>query len=237
MQAAGGTTPYAWSLASGSLPPGLALDAGTGAITGTPTASGTFGFTARVTDALGGEDTQALSIPVAGLVTVTQPPSSTTILAGALRAGGALEPGRRRQRVPRGELDDVGDAHERLVRDVHGRHERPFEPPRELHGQELAHVHAGRLDLALDDELVGAAQLAFGRDERGRRSPNLAPGGSAADYVSGAAGDGEVRVRVRCRRSGASFFTSGDLLRIGYVRPDAVATAVGPRLLRLGPVG
>ena len=59
---------------------------------------------------------------------------------------------------------------------------------------------------------------------------NLAPSGTLANYVSGTTGDGDVRVRVRCRRSSPSFFASGDLLRISYVRPAGFATAVGPRL-------
>ncbi|HWP43417.1 MAG TPA: putative Ig domain-containing protein, partial [Blastocatellia bacterium] len=48
--AAGGTPPYTWSLASGSLPEGLTLNAGTGAITGTPRESGTFIVTISVRD-------------------------------------------------------------------------------------------------------------------------------------------------------------------------------------------
>ncbi len=46
----GGATPYTWSVSTGSLPPGLALDPATGAITGTPTANGSYTFTLQVTD-------------------------------------------------------------------------------------------------------------------------------------------------------------------------------------------
>jgi hypothetical protein len=46
----GGATPYTWSLIGGSLPPGLSLNATSGAITGTPTAGGTSSFTVEVTD-------------------------------------------------------------------------------------------------------------------------------------------------------------------------------------------
>jgi len=51
--ASGGVTPYTWTLATGSnLPPGLTLTSGTPSVTisGTPTATGTFQFTLKVTD-------------------------------------------------------------------------------------------------------------------------------------------------------------------------------------------
>jgi hypothetical protein len=48
--ATGGVTPYTWAIESGALPGGVALNSTTGVLSGTPTASGTFTFTARVTD-------------------------------------------------------------------------------------------------------------------------------------------------------------------------------------------
>ncbi len=48
---ASGTAPYTFSVATGALPAGLTLNSTTGAITGTPTAAGT--FTIKVTDAKG----------------------------------------------------------------------------------------------------------------------------------------------------------------------------------------
>lgn len=51
LSATGGTSPYSWSITSGSLPPGLALSAGSGTIGGVPTTAGTFNFTVLVTDA------------------------------------------------------------------------------------------------------------------------------------------------------------------------------------------
>lgn len=50
LAAINGTPPYQWTVASGSLPPGLSLNA-SGQISGTPTAFGNFNFTVRVIDA------------------------------------------------------------------------------------------------------------------------------------------------------------------------------------------
>jgi hypothetical protein len=49
--ATGGTAPYAWTLAIGTLPPGLSLDGQVGTITGTPTQAGTWVVTVQATDA------------------------------------------------------------------------------------------------------------------------------------------------------------------------------------------
>lgn len=48
--ATGGQAPYTWALDGGALPPGVEL-AGDGTLSGTPSATGTFTFTARTTDA------------------------------------------------------------------------------------------------------------------------------------------------------------------------------------------
>ena len=62
--ASGGITPYLWSVAAGSLPPGLSLNGATGAISGTPSATGNYPFTVRVADNLGFSDSAAWSIVV-----------------------------------------------------------------------------------------------------------------------------------------------------------------------------
>lgn len=52
VSAQGGSSPYTFSLLSGSLPTGLSLSS-SGTISGTPTATGTFSFTIKVTDTNG----------------------------------------------------------------------------------------------------------------------------------------------------------------------------------------
>ncbi|MCX6809997.1 MAG: putative Ig domain-containing protein [Candidatus Berkelbacteria bacterium] len=54
-----GTTPFVWSLVSGSLPDGLTFNFSAGTISGTPTKAGTYTFTVSVTDA--GNPTQLAS--------------------------------------------------------------------------------------------------------------------------------------------------------------------------------
>lgn len=54
VSATGGTGPYVFSLGSGTLPPGITINATTGAVSGTPTTAGTYSsIVLRVTDSLG----------------------------------------------------------------------------------------------------------------------------------------------------------------------------------------
>ena len=55
-----------YSVFSGSLPPGLSLNASTGAIAGTPTTSGTYTFVIRATNVTGSTNTGTLTITVTG---------------------------------------------------------------------------------------------------------------------------------------------------------------------------
>jgi hypothetical protein len=71
--ATGGTPPYTWAITVGSLPTGLALHGDTGAISGTPTATGASNFTVLVTDAGSHTATANLFITVG---TVVLSPSS-----------------------------------------------------------------------------------------------------------------------------------------------------------------
>jgi len=102
LQASGGTSPYTWSVASGSLPAGLTLSSSTGVISGTPTSKGTSNFTVRVTDSSSPEQTQSASssISIAAATTPALTITSSTLLSGttgtayhqALQASGGTSP-------------------------------------------------------------------------------------------------------------------------------------------------
>jgi hypothetical protein len=62
--AIGGTTPYTWSVDSGTLPAGLSLDNVTGVLSGKPTAAGISNFTVRVTGNDWASSTKAFSLTV-----------------------------------------------------------------------------------------------------------------------------------------------------------------------------
>jgi hypothetical protein len=91
------TAPFSWTLAGGTLPPGLGLFAN-GQLYGTPTTTGTFTFTVKVTDAAGQTAIQAFSLnitpPPPPLTAAQQgcqhaPGSTTAALTGAAIAGRA----------------------------------------------------------------------------------------------------------------------------------------------------
>jgi hypothetical protein len=66
--AGGGFTPYVFSISAGSLPPGLGLNASTGAVTGTPTTTGVFFFTVGVVDSDGVSASVNCSISISGSI-------------------------------------------------------------------------------------------------------------------------------------------------------------------------
>jgi hypothetical protein len=81
---AGGTPPYSWSIATGTLPAGLALNSATGIISGTPTSQGTSTFTSRVADSAGQSATQEFTLQVLS----GNLPAATATLPSSARAEG-----------------------------------------------------------------------------------------------------------------------------------------------------
>ena len=74
--ASGGTAPYTWSVFAGSLPSGLSLSTA-GVLSGTPTATGNFNFSVRITAGNGSSATKQFSMTVTAPVSIT-----TASLAG-----------------------------------------------------------------------------------------------------------------------------------------------------------
>ena len=87
--AAEGDMPITWS-ADGELPDGLTLGSGTGIISGTPSAIGTFGFTVKAENSVG-SDTQDFSIVIGTkLLSVTTPAAITGVANGTAKTAAAL---------------------------------------------------------------------------------------------------------------------------------------------------
>jgi hypothetical protein len=72
--ARGGQAPYTFSVATGQLPPGLALNTTTGAITGTPSQVGSFNFAILVRDAASAQLQSNFTIVIANTLTIIDPP-------------------------------------------------------------------------------------------------------------------------------------------------------------------
>src|SRR3990172_384306 len=64
LTAVGGSKPYTWSVSSGALPAGLALNPSSGVVSGTPTTTGTSTFTVQVKDASAATATRDISLTV-----------------------------------------------------------------------------------------------------------------------------------------------------------------------------
>jgi hypothetical protein len=94
--ASGGTAPYGWSLESGQLPPGVALNAVTGVIRGSLEKSGSYRAVLRVRDAAGAEARTAFEVPVAAKLTIGEPAPVTGVVGSpftlTLTASGGAPP-------------------------------------------------------------------------------------------------------------------------------------------------
>ncbi|MEO5560187.1 MAG: ice-binding family protein [Dokdonella sp.] len=76
LTASGGTAPYSFAVMGGALPPGISLTPA-GTLSGTPTASGSFSFTVRATDALGcvGDVSYTVIVNIIACGTITVSPT------------------------------------------------------------------------------------------------------------------------------------------------------------------
>ncbi len=72
--ASGGTAPYTYAVTAGALPGGLTLNAATGAITGTPSALGTFNFAITATDSSTGSGPYSSAPRGYSIVVLDNPP-------------------------------------------------------------------------------------------------------------------------------------------------------------------
>ena len=91
LTASGGTAPYSWSVAGGSLPLGITLSSG-GILTGTPTTTGIFNFTGRVSDAGSPGQTTNKSLSIAIVTAPTAVTIWPTSAAPIVVDGGADSP-------------------------------------------------------------------------------------------------------------------------------------------------
>ncbi|MEB2185281.1 putative Ig domain-containing protein [Xanthomonas campestris pv. campestris] len=98
--ATGGTAPYSYALTAGALPSGVVLDAATGALSGTPTVSGTSNFTLTVTDSTpspAAQASQSYTLSIAGATLVPGQPTLPPAVRGTpysqvLTATGGVAP-------------------------------------------------------------------------------------------------------------------------------------------------
>ena len=100
LDASGGSPSYTFLIAGGSLPPGLALDPTSGAVTGTPTTPGIFTFTVAAVDSnfCAGVQTYTVLISPSGCPTITLAPPTLpdgavgTAYAQTITASGGAPP-------------------------------------------------------------------------------------------------------------------------------------------------
>jgi subtilisin family serine protease len=151
---------------------------------------------------------------VAPTSTTSAAPSSTTIISGTLRGGTAAalaanddtffevnsSTNGQRTSAWRGNVTGVPNALTSLRVSYVGKNSRSCAQTVDLWRWTSSSW------VAVDSRTVGTTEVTI----------DVAATGTLADYVSGTTGNGDVQVRIRCRTTSGSFFSSGDLLRITY---------------------
>jgi len=81
LTATGGTSPYSWSVTSGTLPAGVTLSTA-GALSGTPTNAGAYSFGIRVVDSIGATASQSYNLTITHSVSLNWTASTSTNVIG-----------------------------------------------------------------------------------------------------------------------------------------------------------
>jgi hypothetical protein len=145
---------------------------------------------------------------------VTTAPGSTTILAGSLRSGGASNLGTDNNSFFNvnstntktftsawyGSFPGVSRSLSNLSVTYSGKNSRSCSQTLSIRN------FSTQSWVQLDARSVGTTEVKIVRS----------PTGTLANYVKGTGSEGAVRVRVRCTNPTASFYSSGDLMSIGY---------------------
>lgn len=82
IQVTGGVTPYTFSLFKSSLPSGLSLNSSTGAVSGTPGATGSFSFKVEVTDSASTQAFQTITLQIDSQLVISTSSALPSAIAG-----------------------------------------------------------------------------------------------------------------------------------------------------------